>query len=187
MDELHQEQIDEVGWYCVHTKPKCEHIAAAHLLQLHEVEVFCPRIRFRRPTKRGKIWFTEALFPGYIFARFVPRTSFRGVSHATGVIRILRFGQRLASLSDDSIEAIRSQVGDGHIKEIDPVVNVGDEIKVVQGPMAGFTGIVTHLLSGEHRVKVLLEFLGRENLVDVHVEKITTGISPRAFVSDKNA
>ncbi len=187
MEEIHNEQIDELRWYCVHTKPKSEHIAGAHLLQLPDIDVFCPRIRFRRATKRGKVWFTEALFPGYIFARFTPRHMFRGVSHAAGVIRILRFGQRLASLPDESVAAIREQVGEDDIKEIDPHVRIGDEIQVVQGPMAGFSGIVTHLLSGQHRVKVLLEFLGRESLVDVPVDKINFGGSPRDLIAGKTA
>ena len=183
MLEFPKEQEDELAWYCVHTKPKSEHIAAAHLKQLPEVEVYCPRIRFQRATKRGKVWFVEALFPSYLFARFTPKQMFRAVSHAAGVIRILRFGSRLATLPDESLEAIKEQVGEDQIKEIDDSVAVGDSVKVVEGPMAGLTGIVTHLLSGEHRVKVLLEFLGRENLVEVKVEKISNEASPRSIVS----
>ena len=184
MEEYPKEQEDEKAWYCIHTKPKSEHIAAAHLKILPEVEVFCPRVRFQRATRRGKVWFTEGLFPGYIFARFMPKTIYRGVSHAAGVIRVLRFGQRLATLPDESVEAIREQIGPEQIKEIDPSVHVGDEVKVIEGPMAGLTGVVTHLMSGAQRVKVLLEFLGRENLVEVRVEKISGEASPRTAISD---
>ncbi|HXO97259.1 MAG TPA: transcription termination/antitermination NusG family protein, partial [Chthoniobacterales bacterium] len=59
----------ESAWYCLRAQPKREHIAAAHLRILQGVTVFCPRIRFQRATQRGLVWVTEAMFPGYLFAR----------------------------------------------------------------------------------------------------------------------
>ena len=58
-----------LAWYCLHAQPRHESIAARALRQREEVEVFCPRIRFRRPRAGGQMWMTEALFPGYLFAR----------------------------------------------------------------------------------------------------------------------
>src|SRR5260370_33331325 len=58
------------AWFCLRAQPKREHIAAACLRQTCEVEVFCPRLRFRQLTSRGPVWFIEAMFPGYLFARF---------------------------------------------------------------------------------------------------------------------
>src|SRR5260221_5470813 len=58
------------AWFCLRAQPKREHIAAACLPQTCEVEVFCPRLRFRKLTSRGPVWFIEAMFPGYLFARF---------------------------------------------------------------------------------------------------------------------
>ncbi len=58
------------AWYCVRSQNKHEHIAAAHLRMLDGVTVFCPRIRFKRTTRRGVVWVTEGMFPGYLFARF---------------------------------------------------------------------------------------------------------------------
>src|SRR5258708_12312989 len=58
------------AWFCLRAQPKREHIAAACLRQTCEVEVFCPRLRFRKLTSRGPVWFIEAMFPGYLFARF---------------------------------------------------------------------------------------------------------------------
>ena len=55
-------------WRCLRGKPKREHLAAQHL-RLAGFEAFCPRIRHQRRTVRGKVWFVEALFPGYLFAR----------------------------------------------------------------------------------------------------------------------
>src|SRR5258705_250702 len=58
------------AWFCLRARSKHEHIAARHLQQMTDVEVFLPRIRFRRKTRQGPAWVTEALFPNYLFARF---------------------------------------------------------------------------------------------------------------------
>jgi transcriptional antiterminator RfaH len=42
-------------WFCVRTQTKREHIAAGHLREIEGVEVFCPRLRYRKATRRGKI------------------------------------------------------------------------------------------------------------------------------------
>ena len=56
-------------WFCLRTQTKREHIAAAILDRLDEVEVFCPRISQVKKTRAGKKRFVEAMFPGYIFGR----------------------------------------------------------------------------------------------------------------------
>jgi transcriptional antiterminator RfaH len=57
-------------WFCLRSQVKREHLAAACLRQYPEVEAFCPRVRFRKRTTRGPVWFVESMFPGYLFARF---------------------------------------------------------------------------------------------------------------------
>jgi transcriptional antiterminator RfaH len=71
---------DEKKWYCVRTQTKRERVAADNLRALAEVEVFCPVLRYRKATRRGKIWWEEALFPGYVLARFQMQESERAVS-----------------------------------------------------------------------------------------------------------
>ena len=76
----------EAGWFVVRTRPKSEHIAAIHLMKFADIdEVFSPRIRYEKGTRRGKVWFTEALFPGYIFARFDLNEKLRAVNATNGV------------------------------------------------------------------------------------------------------
>ena len=69
--EIGDNQVfSEARWYVLRTRPKSEHIAANALAQRSGIEVYCPRLKFRKMTSRGKVTFTEALFPGYIFAYF---------------------------------------------------------------------------------------------------------------------
>ena len=58
------------AWFCLRSQHRHEHIAANCLRLMENVEVFCPRLRFVQPRRYGKVWITEPLFPGYLFARF---------------------------------------------------------------------------------------------------------------------
>ena len=81
-----EEELDP-KWYCLRTQTKREHIAAAALNHYFrgEIEVFCPRIKFKKPTRRGVIWWVEPLFPGYFLAKFDVVTHLREVLHLNGV------------------------------------------------------------------------------------------------------
>src|SRR5262249_14693499 len=57
------------SWYCARTKPKCEHIAAANLGRNLGLEVFNPRLRMERSTRRGLVRTVEPLFPCYVFVK----------------------------------------------------------------------------------------------------------------------
>ena len=71
--------IPEPVWFCLKTQPKREHLAATALRRQFGVECFSPRLRFRRMTQRGPVWFVEAMFPGYLFAKFIYSTQHRAV------------------------------------------------------------------------------------------------------------
>lgn len=60
---------DNLHWYCARTKLKHEHIAAANLRKNLGIEVFNPRLRLDKATKRGLVRVTDPLFPCYIFVR----------------------------------------------------------------------------------------------------------------------
>jgi transcriptional antiterminator RfaH len=171
------------AWYVVHTRPKCEHIAASLMAGLEGVETYCPRIRFQRNTRRGKVWFVEALFPSYFFARFIPIESMRAVKYSQSVIRVVDFGGNLTSVPDKAIAELKAEMKDVEICEVEVGVKVGDTVELTEGPMRGLKGIVNAMLSGADRVRVLLEFLGRENAVEVPVSKVLTEHKPRAVVA----
>ena len=161
-------------WHCVQTKPKSEHIARASLLQFGDVEVYCPRIRYQKTTRRGKVWFTEALFPGYLFARFEPESRLRAVAHANAVSRLLQFGGDYATLRPEVIAQIRHEMSGEELWTIEnhDSVSVGEETEVANGPLRGLKGIVTALLSGGDRVRILMEMFGDLKEVEVPVDAL---------------
>jgi transcriptional antiterminator RfaH len=169
------EKNTKLAWYCLRSRQKQEHIAAAHVRVLGNVSVFCPRIRFRRMTRGGRVWVTDALFPGYFFARFSLGELLLRVRSAHGVSSIVRFGERYPVIPDSIIEDLKDG-GDGlAIREVGPDLVPGERVKLAEGALAGWEGVITEVLPGNERVRLLLEFLGRETVAEARVENLLPG------------
>ncbi len=154
-------QIEEPLWFCLKAAPKREHLAAEALRRQLQIEAFSPRLRFRKLTQRGQIWYVEAMFPGYLFGRFVFATQHRAAEHSHGIHKILRFGEQIATLDPALVAALKETAGQQEIITIDPEIRVGDEVQITGGPFQGLQALVTRVLPAKERVRVLLEFLGR--------------------------
>ncbi|HNX53040.1 MAG TPA: transcription termination/antitermination NusG family protein [Pontiellaceae bacterium] len=155
-------------WLCVRAQPKREHIAAGRLKLLAGVEVFCPRIRFQRNTKRGKVWFEEALFPGYLFARFDVRAMLRTVSGTYGVQGLVRFAGECAQVPDFVVDSLRREAS-GVIVVKEPALKPGDTAIMAEGAMRGLRAVVTQVLPGGERVKILMELMGTSVAAEVSI------------------
>jgi transcriptional antiterminator RfaH len=162
----------EPAWYCLRSKPKHEHIAAAHLRLLEGVTVFCPRIRFKRATRKGLVSVTEALFPGYLFARFELAELHLRVRYAHGVSGIVRFADRYPTVEEGALALLRSHTGAADVKEVSYDLSEGDQVQIVAGAFAGLQAVVTQVLSPKERVKVLMDFLGRKMEAEVQCSRV---------------
>jgi len=147
-------------WYCVRSKPKKERIASSGLALLHGLEVFCPQIRFQRKTVRGPVWFQEAMFPGYLFARFDLFEMKRAVSYAPGVLNIPMFDNRIVFVPDSVIESLQKDLDAESVVEAIAPLEVGEETTVLEGSMRGLKVKVIKLMPAQERVGVLMEMLG---------------------------
>src|ERR1700746_2506021 len=123
----------EAAWYCLRSQPKHEHIAAAHLRRLEGITVFCPRIRFKRASRQGLVWVTEAMFPGYLFASFELAEMHLRVRYAHGVSGIVRFADRYPTIDDDSLAQLQNHVGVAAIKELNYRLTEDDHVTIVEG------------------------------------------------------
>ena len=160
------------AWFCVRAQHKHEQLAATCLRQLDDVEVFNPLIQFPRLNHRKKIWITEALFPCYLFARFDWHDSLSKVHYAPGVLGVVHFGCGWPTVPDKIIEEIRAATGPDEIRVVSDQVQPGDEVEILDELFAGFKAIVTQVLPGRKRVAVLLDFLGRQTMVEVSTHSI---------------
>ena len=170
----------EAYWFCLKAQPKHEHIAAASLRRNMGLECLSPRIRFRKNTRRGPVWFVEAMFPGYLFARFVFSEVHRQVQAAHGVSTIVRFGSRVASIPEATIASLREISGDEELVVFNPEPRVGDEVQIAEGALLGLEAVVTQVLPARERVKVLIEFLGRTVEAEISAPRVIPNVSPRA-------
>jgi transcriptional antiterminator RfaH len=171
-------QISDPLWFCLKTHPKHEHFAAASLRQTLQVECLAPRIRFRKSTRRGVVWFVEPMFPGYLFAHFSYADLHRQVEHAFRVTGVLKFGDRVAVIEESLLSQLRQAVGDEETIVFDPEVTVGERIKIGDGAFKGLEAVVTRLLPAKERVRVLIDFLGRPIEADVALTKVISTQQP---------
>jgi transcriptional antiterminator RfaH len=173
-------QIETALWFCVRTQPKHEHLAATALRRQLEITCFSPRLRFRRATRRGAVWFVEAMFPGYLFAEFVYSRQHRQVEYSPGIQGFVRFGDQVAALDSSTIANLRQTADEEEIVIFNPEIQVGQAVRIAEGPFQGLEALVTHLLPAKERIRVLLEFLGRSLETEVPAPKVLPLVSPRA-------
>lgn len=156
--------VDPGGrWYVVHTRPHAEMKASAHL-QRQDFGVYLPRFMKPRRHARRVDMTAVPLFPRYLFVS-VDMTSQRWLSiqSTVGVSTIVRDGDRPAPVPDRVIEALKAQEdNDGFIRlGTAPRFAAGDKVRVVGGAFDDYLGLYEGM-SGEARVAILLELLGRK-------------------------
>ncbi|MBV8378985.1 MAG: hypothetical protein JO279_18485 [Verrucomicrobia bacterium] len=162
----------EPAWYCLRSQPKHEHVAAAHLRLVEGVTVFCPRIRFKRATRRGLVSVTDPMFPGYLFAHFELTEMLRQVQYAHGVSGIVRFADRYPTIEEGALMQLRGHSGAGDVTEVSYDLSAGDQVHIVGGAFAGLEAVVTQVLSPKERVKILMHFLGRKMEAEVQCSSV---------------
>ena len=173
-------QIETPLWFCLRTQPKHEHVAATALRRQVGIACFSPRLRFRRATRRGAVWFVEAMFPGYLFAEFVYSRQCRQVEYSSGVQGVVRFGDQIATLEENTISNLRQTADEDEVVTFDPDLQIGQPVRIAEGPLQGLEALVTHLLPAKERIRVLLEFLGRSVEAEVSAPKVLPVSSSRA-------
>ena len=167
-------KTNQPHWFCLKAAPKREHIAATTLHRELNIPVLAPRLRFRKLTSRGPVWFVEPMFPGYIFAEFIYSELCRRIIHTNGVTGLVRFGENIPTISPTALAVL--QVSSDQIVTFDRALEIGETVKVAEGPLRGVEAVVTRLLPAAQRVQILLEFLGRGIEIAVHPAQI---ISPK--------
>lgn len=160
------------SWYAVQTKSRNEQQALEHLNR-QGFTSHLPLIkaaRHRRGRWQGTI---EPLFPGYLFVQLDMQTQNSAPIRSTrGVIGLVRFGTEPQPVPHGIMQALLdAQAGEGSAIDPDSLFNAGDRVTLVEGPMKGLSAIV-QAKTGQDRVLLLLDLLGRENRVTVSRHQI---------------
>jgi transcriptional antiterminator RfaH len=157
-----------LAWYCARTQPKHEHIAAAGLSKRLGLEVFHPRIRLERATRRGVARVVEPLFPCYLFVRCQLEEHADSVRYVTGMSSLVRFGDSVPPVADDVVQELKQCFGSEEPLAVEDQFCPGSEVTVARGAFLGSRGVVVRVLPAKERVQILLDFLGRTTLVEVN-------------------
>jgi transcriptional antiterminator RfaH len=160
-------QHGKSAWYCARTKPKHEHIAAANVGKRLGLEVFHPRLRMERATRRGVVRAVEPLFPCYIFVRCILENCLDEIRHVTGISSLVHFGHKIPPVPDAAIVELKQCFESEEPMIVEDGVIPGVEVQIAEGVFMGFSGMVVRALSAGQRVQILLDFLGRVTLAEV--------------------
>ena len=169
---------EQAGWYVVRAQPKRERAASAYIQKLLGLEVVAPQVSYIKSTKRGKVLWREAMFPGYLFVKFVRSEMERGVCAAPGVMKLVKFGEYVPTIEEQFVLQLRDVIGENCSLELERVVSVGGKYEVANGPMQGQEGEVVEVLPGGERVRMLLDFIGGERSVEVDIYSLLMPTRP---------
>jgi transcriptional antiterminator RfaH len=160
-------KIESPAWYCARTKPKHEHIAAANLRKNLNLEVFHPRLRIERATRRGVMRVSEPLFPCYIFFRCIIDEKLGEIQRTNGVNTVVHFARRIPKIADAVIEELKECFEGEETMTVEDRLSPGDEVVVVDGAFRGMRAFVLRVMPARRRVQVLLDVLGRPTPAEV--------------------
>jgi transcriptional antiterminator RfaH len=169
--------IESPAWYCARTKPKHEHIAAANLRKNLNLEVFHPRLRIERATRRGVVRISEPLFPCYLFLRCIIEEKLGEIQRTNGVNTVVHFARRIPKIPDAVIEELKEYFEGEETMNVEDRLSPGDEVVVVEGAFRGVSAFVLRVMPARKRVQVLLDVLGRPTPAEV---------DERSVVNEKN-
>ena len=165
-------QTTAPAWYSARTKPKHEHIAAANLRKHLGLEVFSPRLRLEKLTRRGLVNVTEPLFPCYLFVRCVLAEQLNDIQHSVGINKFVSFGGRIPQVADEIIIELQECFENEEIIEVQSGLEPGDEVTVAGGALAGMSAYVLKNFPAKKRVQILLDILGRTTTVEVRRDSV---------------
>jgi transcriptional antiterminator RfaH len=164
---VRHDEATAIRWYCARTQPKKEHIAAGSIARRLGLEVFNPRLKLERATRRGVVRVIEPLFPCYIFVRCALSEYSDQIRYVTGVSSLVHFGVRIPAVPDDAVEELRQCFCSGEPMEVEDSLQPGMEVVVSEGAFLGSTGVVVRVFPARQRVQILLDFLGRTTVAEV--------------------
>jgi transcriptional antiterminator RfaH len=169
---IESQATEPQNWFCLRSLAKREHVAAAHLRDRIGIDVFCPRIRAGQSRRGVLVHTTEALFPGYVFARFAYPHQIRHVLSTTGVTGIVRFGGEPPPVADTVIDYIRRQLQAARNLPVAPLLAEGAWVRILSGCFQYIEGRVLHFDPRTARVRLLLALLGSEVQVSLSAERV---------------
>jgi len=137
-------------WFALRVRSKHEHASAEHLRH-RGYEEFSPTYKEETQWSDRKKFVDRFLFPGYVFCRLNPSDRLP-VLTAPGVVGVVGFGKGPSPIPDVEIERVRRMVDSGLLVTPWPFLEVGQQVVLERGPLAGLEGILEDVEKGPRLV-----------------------------------
>ena len=165
-------------WYVVHTYSGYENTVKATIektvqsLQLQDqiLVVSIPLETVTEITDSGvSKTYDRKLYPGYVFVKMVYSDDtwhvIKGVRGVAGFVGAS--GNDPIPLSEDEVYAMGVEK-----REIVVSYNVGDTVRILDGPLSSFTGTVESIEVEKNSVSVIVSMFGRETPVEFELDQV---------------
>lgn len=184
-DPVSDSASGEMKWYVVHTQTGSEEKAKAGLMSRMEKmglkdfveEIIVPTEQVSE-IRRGKKSITERkFFPGYIIIKMImTKDSWYLVKSTPGITGFIGPGRKPTPISKEEVDSILQRTEDTETKPTPKMVfDIGESIRIAQGPFANFNGSVMEVFPDRGKLKVSVSIFGRSTLVELEywqVEKV---------------
>ena len=175
-------------WFVVHTQAGYEQKVKANLeariqsLNIEDriYETVIPMedvVEFKNGRKQTV---QKKVFPGYILVRCIMDDEswycIRNTPGITGFVGQSQKGQKPTPLSRKEVETFLSAKGDGqeaaNRRKPKMEYEVGESVRVKEGPFADFSGQVAEINADHMKLKVLVNIFGRETMVEMDFSQV---------------
>ena len=167
---------DEAKWYVVHTYSGYENAVAAAVMKAAENrrmtdlirEVNIPMETVTEFTDNGEKTVERKVFPGYVLVKMIL------TDDSWHLVHNVRGATGFVGSDGVAIPLTEQELYDLGVERREIVVGyaVGDEVRVNDGPLAGFLGVVDELEPEKNRVRVVVSMFGRETPVDLELDQV---------------
>jgi len=166
----------EAKWYVVHTYSGYENTVSAAIMKAAEnrrmqdliQEVRIPMETVVEHTDAGEKTVERKVFPGYVLVKMVlTDESWHLVRNCRGATGFVGAGGKAVPLTEQEILDLGVER-----REIVVGYQVGDTVKIVDGPLDGFLGVVDELEPEKDVVRVVVSMFGRETPVDLELDQV---------------
>ncbi|MGI6537702.1 MAG: transcription termination/antitermination protein NusG [Caldicoprobacterales bacterium] len=166
----------KVHWYVIHTYSGYENKVKANIektienrnLQdlIFEVKVPMEETIEEKNGRRKAVM--RKIYPGYVMVKMIMTDeSWYIIRNTRGVTGFVGPGSKPIPLTDEEVRAMG-------VENI-PVkldAEVGDNVRVVSGPLANFIGTIEEIYPDKQKVKVLVSMFGRDTPVELDYHQI---------------